>query len=528
MASDTESGENSQSAHNNHNAERNSTDTHPPHTETTPLLSGDANGDGIRSRTHSRDALDPEVRLSPEDFDHSSTFAISSTRGLLLVFLVLSFLWLILLTVDFFTDAWFVKTHASGFLEFDMCVLIIIALALSLGLTKGKTALSSGITRGDQIVGYITIGVYMVSWIIILSSPHLRHRHIYGIANVMAMLGGLVCLILVPFSERVVALSRPRVAQRRSMVTWLNVTVTFLLKTILLCLFILFAVGLMADLFISARDKFPGNMVPVQADKYRNRYDVHIYCTERSSPSHGPTVLVEAGEASSEETASWILDLQRSNRIPQVCFWDRPGLGHSDNAPSPFSMGMAADVLAEALHQQGVFGSTSANKSLILVAHGVGGLYSRIFAARHSDYIHSIMFVDALHEDLFYRRETAWYGFRTFLRGILSPITGPLFGGYSGRFFKAKLQEQLVARSMSKTEIISSNALLPAKLPTLVISSSKSIRKDAEWSDKQRQLTKLTDKNMAWEIIEGPHRLWENARARDDLQRFLLDLYDYA
>jgi hypothetical protein len=98
---------------------------------------------------------------------------------------------------------------------------------------------------------------------------------------------------------------------------------------------------------------------------------------------------------------------------------------------------------------------------------------------------------------------------------------------YSGQWSKAKLQEQISARGLTKGDITASNALLPSKLPVAVASSAKSIRRNRRWSEKQRALTKLTSNNIEWRIIDGPHELWRSPTGRAELTDLLKIIFDY-
>src|SRR5271170_938148 len=57
----------------------------------------------------------------------------------------------------------------------------------------------------------------------------------------------------------------------------------------------------------------------------------------------------------------------------------------SDNAPSPMSAGAAIDVLQAAMPKANITEKNS--PGWILVSHGVGGLYSRVLAARHTSQV---------------------------------------------------------------------------------------------------------------------------------------------
>ena len=97
------------------------------------------------------------------------------------------------------------------------------------------------------------------------------------------------------------------------------------------------------------------------------KYQVHIFCEGNKNVSES-TVLLEAGEYPVEGSMEgWVFDAYNNGSIGRYCYWDRPGFGFSNNAPSPLSAGMAADALSEALIKAGETGPW------VLVSHGVGG-----------------------------------------------------------------------------------------------------------------------------------------------------------
>lgn len=111
--------------------------------------------------------------------------------------------------------------------------------------------------------------------------------------------------------------------------------------------------------------KVPGRMIPVNSNGYR----VHLYCTSKhiNETREGATVLLESGErANGNGLFDWAHENYVNGTIGRLCYWDRPGYGFSDVAPSPLSAGMAADALSEALAAAGEEGPW------ILVSHGVG------------------------------------------------------------------------------------------------------------------------------------------------------------
>jgi len=110
--------------------------------------------------------------------------------------------------------------------------------------------------------------------------------------------------------------------------------------------------------------------------------------------------------------------------------------------------------------------------------------------------------IDPLHEDLLGRVSAPGRGFLLWVRGAISPcgidrILGAILRGrravdrvwgrssyQSGTTIFAKLQESLVADSLTKRDVVSSRAIQNKDTPLVVISSGQQIRKDREWEDK--------------------------------------------
>lgn len=143
----------------------------------------------------------------------------------------------------------------------------------------------------------------------------------------------------------------------------------------------------------------------------------------------------------------------------------------------------------------------------VLASAGIGSLYSRVFSSRHGDDVKGILMIDPLHEDLLPRVGAPGRGFLLWIRGAISPcgidrILGAILRGrrpvdrvwgrssyQSGTTIFAKLQESLVADSLTKRDVISSRAIQDKDTRLVVISSGQKIRKDREWEDKVRSIS---------------------------------------
>jgi pimeloyl-ACP methyl ester carboxylesterase len=225
--------------------------------------------------------------------------------------------------------------------------------------------------------------------------------------------------------------------------------------------------------------------------------------------------------------------------ISRYCYSDRPGIGWSDNAPSPFSAGMAADALSEALARAGEEGP------FVLASAGIGSVYSRVFSARHGREIKGLLLIDPLHEDLLHRIGSTSRGFLLWAWGIISSLgldrlPAALFKGRNredrvygrsayqgGKFIKAKLQESLVADSLTKNEVSSARTIQFEDTLLAVISFGINVRKDSEWEKKQRDLTHLTNNLVAWDIVnKAPSEVCSTLKGREVIEKRLKELVE--
>ena len=179
----------------------------------------------------------------------------------------------------------------------------------------------------------------------------------------------------------------------------------------------------------------------------------------------------------------------------------------------------------------------------MLVSAGIGSIYSRIFSARHGSEVKGLLLIDPLHEDLLEDVGAPGRGFRLWIRGVLSPlgldrIWGALFRGRTredrvwgrsvgqgGKYIFAKLQENLVAATLSRREADSSRAIQRPDAPLTLVSSGDRVRADPGWADRQRDLSHLTRDLRHWDIVDGaPHRVWETPDGRHTIEKRLREL----
>lgn len=151
-----------------------------------------------------------------------------------------------------------------------------------------------------------------------------------------------------------------------------------------------------------------------------------------------------------------------------------------------------------------------------------------------------LLLIDALPESQLHQVGSAGRGLVLWLRGVISPLgidrlTGALFMGrsradriygrsayQSGKQIKAKLQENLVATTFTKNEIVAAGAILPKDMPIAVVSSGKAVKADQRWNDGQRELTEITENLVAWDVVRhAPHDVWNSIAGRSLLVKRL-------
>lgn len=468
--------------------------------------------------------------LDPDD-PAVSPYNLWTVRGLrwfTILFLILSIFWWVLLLVSQFVSPPMMNSRGSGFYEFIFASVSVAMLLVTLIFFTIPS-------RAEQYSSLAVALLLFVDAIIILAVGRLRTEA--GWIGIATVLWAMLMSFWVVLCDRVVEYGKAEEEQRltgrqetkRSLKEWAGVFAS----TILTVLLIFVTACLTLTLIMRAHDAtlaVPGKKYAVDSHKY----EVHLACQGPRNASD-VTVLLEAGENPVEDgMTGWVQDAHRNGTIARFCYWDRPGMGWSDNAPSPLSAGMAADALAEALAVAGEEGPW------VLVSHGIGGIYSRIFASRHGMQVKGMLLIDNLHESLLEEVGSPTRGFKLWLRGVISPVGldrlwGWMFRGHSsqdrvfgkaawqnGRFIKAKLQESLVARTYTRNEIHTARVILSREVPLAVVSSGKMVKTDKRWYEAQHDLSALSDKLIGWDIVDhAPHDVWATLEGRRTLEKRL-------
>jgi pimeloyl-ACP methyl ester carboxylesterase len=458
-------------------------------------------------------------------------------RYLTVLFLIITFLWWVLLFISIFISPPHMHSRGSGYFDVSYALLTMGNLLVALLFFATPSTPMSILALAVSVM-------LMIDMILILAVSHVRAEEGWvGIASVVwAALMSLYSVL----TNKTVRWGKKeeeerltgREETRRSLREWCAV----LTATVIMIVLVAVTVLLTATLILRARDASltpPGQRFFVDGDKYQ----IHIACVgDQKYDDNGkrlPTILVEGGEEPTEGSGleDFMYNARENGTIDRYCYWDRPGLAFSDNAPSPHSAGMSIDALSEAL------AIANENGPWILVSAGIGSIYSRIFSSRHIRDVRGIFLIDGLHEDLLYKVGSPSRGFFLWAWGIISPLgldrlPAAVFKGrtredrvygcssyQNGKYLKAKLQENLVADSLTKNEVMSARNIQTPRTPLVVVSSGIMMKKDKAWEGKQEDLTKITDNLLSYDVVGGaPHEVWQTLEGRQVLEKRLGEL----
>ncbi|KAJ5688559.1 hypothetical protein N7462_002951 [Penicillium macrosclerotiorum] len=474
--------------------------------------------------------------LSPDDPAVSpyNLWSVRALRALSLFALAATFVWWTFLLVSIFVSPPLMHPRGSGFFAFSYTTLATGSLVLGLLFFTVPS-------KPMNVLGFILALLLLVDMCIVVAVPEIRIEESWvGIASVVWV---VVVSLYQMLQNRAVTRGKReeeerltgREETRRSLREWLAVLIEVFVLAVMAVVALLFT----ATLILRARDaslKPPGQRYEVHG----KTYSVHLACVGNHSSdiSNMPTILVEGDYGPVEHSLQpFIDDAYRAGIISRYCYWDRPGFGWSDNAPSPHSVGMATDVLSEALALAGETGPW------VVVSAGVGSLYSRLFASRHLLEVSGIFLIDPLHEAYLDDIGRPGRGFKLWLRGIVSPLgldrlAGALFRGrtredrvigrsayQTGKFIKAKLQESLVAVTMTAAEVQSARHIQMGQTPLVVVSSGREMQRDKNWAKRQEDLSHITNNLLAWDVVHGaPHEVWTDGEGRQVLESRLRDI----
>ncbi|KAK5628104.1 hypothetical protein RRF57_003819 [Xylaria bambusicola] len=463
-------------------------------------------------------------------------WSIRVTRYFTILLTLVAFAWWTILLVSAFVTPPGFYTRGSGFFPFSYASL---ALANSL-FTLVFFAVPSKAVR----IASVVMGILLLINVIILISVQ-QTRYEEGWVGIASVLWAFVTAIWTLSTDRLVEWGKyekeerliGRAETRRTVGEWLAV----LVSTIFMMILVIVVFLMLCTLFLRALDaglEAPGKRYWVDGRKYK----LHVYCHGNHTDSTGaklPTVLLEGGEGPVEDGLwDFANDAIKNGSISRCCFVDRPGFAWSDAAPSPLSAGMAVEAVDEVLTRAGEGGP-----GVILVSAGIGSIYSRIQSSRHGEDVKGLLLIDPLHEDFLNNIGASGRGFVLWLRGIISPlgidrVPGAVFRGrtkedrvfgraayQTGKYIFAKLQENLVADTLSKRDVASSRAIQAQGVPLALVSSGIQIRQDSKWEEKQRELNELIRNLQLWDIVNNaPHQVWRTLEERNMIEKRLRQL----
>ncbi|KAI1432407.1 mitochondrial integral membrane protein [Xylaria sp. CBS 124048] len=475
--------------------------------------------------------------LSPDDPAVSpyNLWSVRATRYITILFTLITFVWWVILLISAFVTIPGFHTRGSGFLSFSYASLALANLLFTLVFFAVPA-------KAVRIASLIIAVLLLIDAIILISVQQTRHEE--GWVGIVSVLWALFMSIWTLATDRLVEWGKyseeerltGRAATRRTLYEWLAV----LISTISMIILAIAVFLLTCTLILRAVDASlgpPGKRYWVDA----NKYQMHVYCHGNEAGASAvqvPTVLFEGGEGPVED-GLWAFaeNAIKNGSIDRYCFVDRPGIAWSDTAPSPLSAGMAVEAIDEALARAGEQGPW------VLASAGIGSIYSRILSSRHGEDIKGLLLIDPMHELYLDKVGNPGRGFILWLRGIISPlgldrVPGALFKGrtkqdrvwgrsayQTGKFIFAKLQENLVADSLTRRDIDSSRTIQERDVPLTVISSGEQISQDSKWKSRQRDLTRLTNKLQSWDIVQGaPHEIWRTLEGRELIEQRLKEL----
>ncbi|KAI0870749.1 mitochondrial integral membrane protein [Hypoxylon argillaceum] len=473
--------------------------------------------------------------LSPDDPAVSpyNLRSIRFTRYLTIFFTLVAFAWWTILLVSIFVTPPGFHIRGSGFFPFSYASVALVNLLFTLIFFAVPA-------KAVRVASLVVGGLLFIDAILLISVQKTRYEE--GWVGMASVLWVFLTVIWTLATDRLVAWGKyeeeerltGRAESRRTLGEWIAVLVSTIAMVILAIVVFLMT----CTLFLRALDSglaVPGKLYWVDGGKYR----LHVYCHgNRTGSPEVPTVLLEGGEGPVENGLWDFADnAVKNGSISRYCFVDRPGFAWSDTAPSPLSASMAVEAIDEALVRAGEDGPW------VLVSAGIGSIYSRIFSSRHGKNIKGMLLIDPLHEEFLNDVGAPGRGFILWLRGIISPlgldrVPGAVFKGrtkedrvwgrsayQTGKYIFAKLQENLVAGTLSKRDVASSRAIQDPDVPLTLVSSGGKIRQDSKWEEKQRDLSSLTHKLQHWDIVnDAPHRVWETLEGRKLIEKRLRQL----
>ncbi|ODQ62002.1 hypothetical protein WICANDRAFT_49178 [Wickerhamomyces anomalus NRRL Y-366-8] len=497
--------------------------------------------------------LERQPLLSPDDPGVSplNVSNVKISKFILNGFAFLSTIWFILLLLSDFVSIPGLNNKGRSFLEINFIMISIYAALTTLLFFKIPS-------QFERLLGYITGGI--IGFIILLLLIFQREE--MGLIGSLSVIWAFVTIIFTSFSEYLVEQGKiheeirltGRVETRKTLSEWVIIFLRNIFKVFLLVYVVFISLNVLLHIFDVLRVKPWGEKVYVEDDGFR----LHLSCygdVSSNGSSSQPILLLESGHNSNEDFSEWVEELHHLNKVDRYCIYDRPGYGFSDSSPSPVSISIVSELLAEALRSKKI------NGPFLLIGYDIGGLYSTVFASHNTAQVQSMLLVDSWHEDLLLKDPnsrakkdekslppgidsmSSGAGFKLWIRGLFSPLglsaqsswifkhrgsKDRIYGRNmytQGKYLRARLQEQISASILSYNEVISAKSSL-VDIPISVVSSDFVIKKSLNWGNWQRELTKISSATKEWKIADGGHEIWKSPKGRDDLQDVLLRMLE--
>lgn len=220
-----------------------------------------------------------------------------------------------------------------------------------------------------------------------------------------------------------------------------------------------------------------------------------------------------------ESVLGWVPVWRELARSTRVFVYDRAGNGWSDS-PSPGRR--TFDDMAEELHRTLVAAGVA--PPYLVVAHSMGGIIARRFAARYPGDMAGMVLVDSSHEDQVRRLGTTWRQTRWLLRVLVRPAglrrlaasagltpqlhaeldreVPPEYRAATRAIWLSSRQRRIVAREVL---MIMSSRGLPPDLGSLPLTVLTAAERQAGWEQLQAELAATSTRGQHLMAGQGGH-----------------------
>lgn len=272
----------------------------------------------------------------------------------------------------------------------------------------------------------------------------------------------------------------------------------------------------------------PGKMISVGSHR------LHLFVKDspdmKQAIPEAPTVILEGGLAS--PYVQWFWVMQEVARFARVVAYDRAGTGWSEVGPKPRDAKQITGELRTAL------GNAEIGGPYVMVGHSIGGLLAKVFADRYPEDTAGLVLVDSSHPEELERSIRQRNGLPQLEQALKRASRRSLFDVLGDGVLAAAVpglpqkeadeMKSLLSSHKSWQEILaefeawktSINAearasKVPAALPMAVLTASRTILRDPEHEELQKDLAGLSS-NSTWQSVEGATHesiVWERKHA---------------